>query len=108
MRLGDTPFLATHVSGDTAWVDVLFVPAPLRHHGLGRRLFERWLGALPPGVHQVQLLAVDLDGGSPLGFWRRLGFTVEDADFPELFDGSYMIKSLPETRAACAADRPGG
>lgn len=105
MRLGDTPFLAAHVNGNTAWLDVLFVPAPLRRHGLGRRLFERWLGALPADVRQIQLLAAALDGDSPLGFWRRMGFTVEDADFPELFDGSYMSRPLTQP-ASVANERP--
>ena len=94
MRLGNTPFLAAHVDGDTAWLDLLFVPAPLRHHGLGRQLFERWLGGLPPDVRTIHLLAAALDGDSPLGFWRRMGFSVEEADFPELFDGSYMVRAV--------------
>jgi len=94
MQLNETPFLATHLSGDTAWVDVLFVPAPLRRQGFGRRIFEAWTRQLPAAVNRIQLLAMDLDGGSPLGFWDKMGFSPEDADFPELLNGSYMVKLL--------------
>jgi GNAT superfamily N-acetyltransferase len=94
MMLRDTPFLATHFSGDTAWVDVLFVPRDHRHHGWGRRIFDQWARTLPDTIKKIQLLAVDLDGGSPLGFWTKMGFEVEDADFPELLTGSYMVKPV--------------
>lgn len=106
MRLGETPFLAAHVDGDTAWLDLLFVPPPLRRHGLGRQLFERWLGALPTDVREIHLLAAALDGESPLGFWRHMGFDVEDADFPELFDGSYMVRPLAPTVSQRGDEHP--
>lgn len=93
MLLGNTPFLASHLSGETAWVDVLFVPQEQRHRGWGRRLFTDWLRGLPADVKRVELLAVDLDGGSPVGFWKKLGFEIEDQDFPDVPEtGCYMIR----------------
>jgi hypothetical protein len=94
MKLEKTPFLATHLSGDVAWIDVLFVPREQRHQGYGRRMFCEWMAKLPATVKKIQLLAVDLDGGSPVGFWRKLGFDVEEAYFPELMTGCYMVQPL--------------
>ncbi|PTY05553.1 hypothetical protein DB347_14355 [Opitutaceae bacterium EW11] len=89
--------MATHLSGDTAWVDVLFVPRDQRRNGWGRRMFLRWARALPEEIKKIQLLAVDLDGGSPLGFWTKMGFEVEDQDFPDLPEtGCYMIRPAHE------------
>ena len=100
MRLGDTPFLASHLSGQTAWVDLLFVPRDHRYHGWGRKMFMDWARTLPAEVKQIELLAVDLDGGSPVGFWSKLGFEVEDLDFPDVPEtGCYMCKQRgPNTK----------
>jgi hypothetical protein len=94
MKLEKTPFLATHLSGDVAWIDVLFVPEERRHQGFGRRMVMEWLSKLPATIKKIELLAVDLDGGSPVGFWKKLGFDVEEKYFPELMTGSYMVHSL--------------
>jgi len=93
MLLGNTPFLASHLSGDTAWVDVLFVPQEQRRRGWGTRLFADWAKTLPTDVKHIELLAVDLGGGSPVRFWSKLGFEIEDQDFPDVPEtGCYMIR----------------
>ena len=109
MMLGNTPFLASHHTGDTAWLDLLFVPRDSRHQGWGRRLFSNWLRSLPEEIKKIEVLAVDLDGGSPIGFWRKLGFEVEDAYFEEVPEtGCYMSRpARTETespRTPAAAD----
>jgi GNAT superfamily N-acetyltransferase len=108
MLLGNTPFMATHVSGDTAWVDPLFVPRDQRNRGWGRRMFAAWVAQLPPFVRKIELLAVDLDGGSPIGFWRKLGFDVEEAEFEEVPEtGCYMVKPASEAvRSTPSASLP--
>lgn len=100
MIMGDTPFLASHVDGDTAWLDFLFVPRALRHQGYGTRIFNEWLKRLPEVVRRVEVLAVDLDGEHSAGFWRRMGFEPEtEFEFGELLNGSYMERWLrPPTR----------
>jgi GNAT superfamily N-acetyltransferase len=97
MILGNTPFLSTHLNGDTAWVDVLFVPRDQHRQGHGRTIFERWATKLPATIRKIQLLAVDLDDESPLGFWQKMGFEVEDAEFPDQFTGSYMVKRVSDS-----------
>jgi hypothetical protein len=78
-------------------VDVLFVPRDQHRQGHGRTIFERWATKLPATIRKIQLLAVDLDDESPLGFWQKMGFEVEDADFPEQFTGSYMVKRVSDS-----------
>jgi ribosomal protein S18 acetylase RimI-like enzyme len=94
MKLEKTPFLATHLTDDVAWIDVLFVPKEQRHQGFGRRMVLQWLSRLPATIKKIELLAVDLDGGSPVGFWKKMGFDVEDKYFPELMTGCYMSHPL--------------
>jgi ribosomal protein S18 acetylase RimI-like enzyme len=94
MKLEKTPFLATHLAEDIAWIDVLFVPQEHRRQGFGRRMVSEWLSKLPATIKKIELLAVDLDGGSPVGFWKKLGFDVEDKYFPELMTGCYMVHPL--------------
>jgi len=94
MKLEKTPFLATHLTDDVAWIDVLFVPQDHRRQGFGRRMVMEWLSKLPATIKKIELLAVDLDGGSPIGFWKKLGFDVEDKYFPELMTGCYMVHPL--------------
>jgi hypothetical protein len=94
MKLEKTPFLATHLTEDVAWIDVLFVPQENRRQGFGRRMVMEWLSKLPATIKKIELLAVDLDGGSPVGFWKKLGFDVEDKYFPELMTGCYMVHPL--------------
>jgi hypothetical protein len=53
-----------------------------------------WLSKLPATIKKIELLAVDLDGGSPVGFWKKLGFDVEEKYFPELMTGCYMVHPL--------------
>jgi len=96
MKLEKTPFLATHLTDDVAWIDVLFVPQDHRRQGFGRRMVMEWLSKLPATIKKIELLAVDLDGGSPIGFWKKLGFDVEDKYFPELMTGCYMVHPLGE------------
>lgn len=103
MKLEKTPFLATHVSGDVAWIDVLFVPEERRRQGFGRRMLCDWLKNLPDTIKKIQLLAVELDGASPIGFWRKMGFEVEEMYFPELMNGCYMVQRRGET---AEADQP--
>jgi hypothetical protein len=103
MLLGNAPFIAAHVQGTTAWVDVLYVPAPLRRRGLGRNMFDRWLSTIPSEVTEMKLLAVALDGSSPLAFWRSLGFQREDDPvIVEDFTGVFMTRPAP----AAASDEP--
>ena len=90
MIFGNTPFLSAHLVGDTAWVDVIFIPREHHRRGRGRAIFEEWAAKLPASIRRIQLLAADLDGGSPIGFWTKMGFEVDGADFPEQFSGSYM------------------
>jgi hypothetical protein len=104
MILGNTPFISTHLNGDTAWVDVLFVPRDQHRRGQGRAIFEAWTSTLPATIRKIQLLAIDLDCGSPLGFWEKMGFEVEGADFPEQFPGSYMVKQVAVSDRPCPAD----
>jgi len=100
MKLEKTPFLATHLTDDVAWIDVLFVPQDHRRQGFGRRMVMEWLSKLPATIKKIELLAVDLDGGSPIGFWKKLGFDVEDKYFPELMTGCYMVHPLqPDAEA---------
>jgi len=94
MKFEKTPFLATHLSDDVAWIDVLFVPQEHRRRGYGRRMVMEWLAKLPATIKKIELLAVDLDGGSPVGFWKKMGFDVEDRYFPELMTGCYMVHPL--------------
>jgi hypothetical protein len=61
-----------------------------------------WLSKLPATIKKIELLAVDLDGGSPVGFWKKLGFDVEDKYFPELLTGCYMVHPLGEDADASA------
>ena len=96
MKLGKTPFLATHLNDDVAWIDVLFVPKEYRHQGHGRRMVLEWLSKLPATIKKIELLAVDLDGGSPVGFWKKLGFDVEDKYYPEIMTGCYMSHPMHE------------
>lgn len=105
MMLGETPFMATHLSGDTAWVDVLFVPYGHRRAGRGRTMFERWEHALPPKVANISVLAVVLDGESPIGFWKKMGFEVVEEDYmPEVEGlGCRMKKSLAHPGRAAVA-----
>lgn len=100
MKLGKTPFLATHLTDDVAWIDVLFVPKENRNQGHGRRMVLEWLSKLPATIKKIELLAVDLDGGSPVGFWRKMGFDVEDRYFPEIMTGCYMSHPLKEEAEA--------
>jgi len=101
MKLEKTPFLATHLADDVAWIDVLFVPQEHRRQGFGRRMVAEWLSKLPATIKKIELLAVDLDGGSPVGFWKKLGFDVEDKYFPELMTGCYMVHPLQEEAETC-------
>jgi len=96
MKLEKTPFLATHLTEDVAWIDVLFVPKENRCQGFGRRMVLEWLSKLPATIKKIELLAVDLDGGSPVGFWKKLGFDVEDKYYPEIMTGCYMSHPLQE------------
>ena len=103
MLLGNTPFLASHQTGDTARLALLFVPRGNRHCGWGTRLFDAWMRSLPQEVTKIELLAVDLDGGSPVGFWKKLGFEVEEqyfADVPET--GCYMVRRAHEPELTCS------
>jgi len=102
MKLEKTPFLATHLSDDVAWIDVLFVPQEQRHQGFGRRMVLQWLSKLPATIKKIELLAVDLDGGSPVGFWKKMGFDVEDKYYPEIMTGCYMTHPLGEDAEAPA------
>ena len=107
MKLGKTPFLATHLTDDVAWIDVLFVPQEYRRQGHGRRMVVEWLSKLPATIKKIELLAVDLDGGSPVGFWKKMGFDVEDRYYPEIMTGCYMSHPLredqqPETKPEVA------
>lgn len=94
MKLEKTPFLATHLTDDVAWIDVLFVPKDRRHQGFGRRMVLEWLSKLPATIKKIEVLAVDLDGGSPVGFWKKMGFDVEDKYYPEIMTGCYMSHPL--------------
>ena len=94
MILRNTPFLSSHLCGDTAWVDFLFVPRELQRKGQGRKIFEGWTAGLPATVRRIQLLALELDGESPLGFWLKMGFEADAADFAELFTGTYMVITI--------------
>jgi hypothetical protein len=94
MLLGNTPFLASHVRGDTAWLDVLFVPRDQRHHGWGSRMFLDWAKSLPAEIKKIELLAVNIDEDSPVGFWMKMGFDFEDLnseDYPR--SGCYMVRN---------------
>jgi len=96
MKLGCAPFLATQVRGDTAWVGLLYVPAEMRRRGLGRAMFERWARTIPPDVRHIKLLAVNLDGEYPTGFWRKLGFEPADDECGELeIATGYMVRPAP-------------
>lgn len=110
MKLGKTPFIATHLSDDVAWIDVLFVPREQRHQGYGRRMVRDWLAKLPATIRKIEVLAVDLDGGSPVGFWKKMGFDIEDKYFPELMTGCYMSHDLhgtaPSERKSAAPEAP--
>lgn len=101
MNLENTPFLATHQSEDTAWVDVFFIPKLLRRQGLGRRIFEAWLASLPKTVRSIYLVAAEIDEELPLDFWTKMGFEVEDPYVPERLVTSYMVRRLPT-----GTDRP--
>jgi len=107
MKLEKTPFLATHLTeDDVAWIDVLFVPEEHRRQGFGRRMVSEWLSKLPATIKKIELLAVDLDGGSPVGFWKKLGFDVEDKYFPELMSGCYMVHPLGSSGEDAPAKSP--
>jgi len=107
MKLEKTPFLATHLTeDDVAWIDVLFVPEEHRRRGFGRRMVSEWLSKLPATIKKIELLAVDLDGGSPVGFWKKLGFDVEDKYFPELMSGCYMVHPLGSSGEDAPAKSP--
>jgi hypothetical protein len=94
MILGNTAFLSAHLNGDTAWVDVLFVPREQHRRGQGRAIYEGWAAKLPATIRKIQLLAVDLDDESPVGFWVKMGFEMDEADFPGQFAGAYMVKTV--------------
>lgn len=96
MKLEKTPFLATHLNDDVAWIDVLFVPKEQRFQGFGRRMVLEWLSKLPATIKKIEVLAVDLDGGSPVGFWKKMGFDVEDKYYPEIMTGCYMSHPLQD------------
>jgi len=85
MIFGNTPFLSAHLVGDTAWVDVIFIPRGITGEDEDGQIFEEWSAKLPASIRRIQLLAADLDGGSPIGFWTKMGFEVDGADFPEQF-----------------------
>lgn len=106
MKLEKTPFLATHVNGDVAWIDVLFIPEDHRRQGVGSRILHEWLQRLPETIKKIQLLAVELDGGSPVGFWRKMGFEVEEMYFPELMNGCYMVQKRGEAPQEPAPKAP--
>jgi hypothetical protein len=68
-------------------------------------MFERWARTIPPEVRRIKLLAVNLDGEYPTGFWRKLGFELVDegTSEPEIATG-YMVR--PALRSAGRSDSP--
>jgi GNAT superfamily N-acetyltransferase len=109
MKLESTPFLATEVRGDTAWVGILYVPVDMRRHGLGRALFERWLRTIPTDVCQIRLFSVNLDGEYPTGFWKKLGFEIEGEFSETEIATCYMIRPVDAAGEriprSCSADQ---
>lgn len=96
VNLDNTPFLATHQSQDSAWVDFFFIPRIQRRQGVGRRIFEAWVATLPKSVRTIYLVAAELDEDSPLEFWTKMGFEVDEPYVPERLLTSYMVKRLPD------------
>lgn len=77
----------SHISGNTAWVDMIQVPKERRGAGEGKKAYEDWEKTLPSNVRQVRLFAADTGAGSSTGFWEKMGFdylyTSEDpSDIP--------------------------
>jgi GNAT superfamily N-acetyltransferase len=101
MYLGNTPFISWHREGDTAWIDLLFVPRDKRRKGYGRSMVAAVIEKLPEEVCGVEVLSTQLDDEFTTGFWEKLGFEPE-IEFGELFNGTYLRKALARLRAAGA------
>lgn len=93
VHLENTPFLAWHVDGATAWIDVLFIPRAQRRHGFGRRLVNELVSRLPPTVREVEVLSAQIDDEFSTPFWQKLGFEPDD-QFEELMSGIYLRRHL--------------
>jgi predicted GNAT superfamily acetyltransferase len=61
-------------SPETAWVDMILIPAQERGTGQGRRTYEAWEARLPATVEVVRLFAADTGSGESDGFWEAMSF----------------------------------
>lgn len=103
MKFGPAPFLSSHIEGEVAWVNLLYVPPSRRRHGLGRHMFEDWLHRLPPDVHSIKLVVAAVDGEATDGFWAKMGFGFEPIDTATVdVSGSYMVRALDVGQAGAA------
>ena len=94
MRFGSVPFLSSRMYGDVAWITWIYVPREIRRRGIGRAMVEAWRRKLPTSTREVRLLACEIDGESPLGFWERMGFLPEE-EFPWVDEVSGRVLCLP-------------
>lgn len=67
--------LEGHRSGDSVWIDMIYVTPGERGKGEGRRLYKDFEAALPPDITLVRVFAADTEGeGNSDDFWLALGF----------------------------------
>jgi GNAT superfamily N-acetyltransferase len=84
---------------DWLFVELLFVPEPLRRQGLGSDLMRRAEHeALARGCHNAWLDTFEFQAR---GFYERLGYTCfgELADYPAGFSRYFLKKPLRPTRS---------
>ena len=73
----DEPYIDAEedeVSG-VAHVFMFYVPPRLRGQGIGRKVFNEWVGQLPPTIKRVRLKSATLGGSDSMEFWKSFGFT---------------------------------
>jgi hypothetical protein len=68
-------YIDGHISGDIAWVDMIFVSREDgRLAGKGRKLYREWEANLPENIEMVIIMASDTGSGPSDDFWDKMGF----------------------------------
>jgi GNAT superfamily N-acetyltransferase len=76
--------LEAHRSGDTVWIDWLYVAPSERRRGAARRALARFEAELPREIRLLRVFAADSEGaGNSDDFWLSVGFAYRYAGDPE-------------------------
>jgi hypothetical protein len=68
------PYISSHRSGATVYIDMMTVPRDQRRKGVGRAYYDEWEAALPHDVVMIKLMAADTGSGNSAEFWSSMGF----------------------------------